>query len=243
MNPPWLAARIDDPPALERLSAAIREWDPAFDLYRPSPDALLYEPDGTLYAVALQTPMTAEVNRRERVVRPGDLLIVPRGLAVGIEPSVDLLGIRFDGEPPDHFRERFIQVWGFDHLPADDARETIAAADARFPLSYAVRRLVESSESGWEPEAPPHARRLLVVLEGRITIETGGEDRAAIALAPRDVLLVTAQQELSVRGPGRWGVVRIEPEIVFSARRAADRRAGTGTTPEYLPPPSQSSGP
>ena len=120
MNSPWLIANLDDVSTLEGLSAEIRAWDPAFDLVRPATDALLYEPDGTLYAVALQAPMTAEFNRRTRDVLPGDLLIVPRSVPVEIEPTVDLLGVRFEGDPPDHFRERFIQVWGYDHLPAVD---------------------------------------------------------------------------------------------------------------------------
>lgn len=242
MNSPWLTANLDDPSALEPLSAEIRAWDPAFDLYRPAPDSLLYEPDGTLYAIALQAPMTAEYNRRKRAVRPGDLLVVPRGLPVGIEPTVDLLGLRFEGEPPDHFRERFLQIWGYDHLPADDRRATLgdAEADLRFPLSCSVLPLSESSLPlpGWAS----HARRLLIALEGRIAVESVGDGRGAVALDPRDVLLTDGGTELIARGPGRLVLLQIESEIAFSARRAAGRRDGKQPTPEYLPPSPQSSG-
>ncbi|MDR3623248.1 MAG: hypothetical protein P4L85_28095 [Paludisphaera borealis] len=240
MNSPWLAANLDDPTALESLSAEIRAWDPAFDLYRPASDALLYEPDGTLYAIALQAPMTAEYNHRKREVRPGDLLIVPSGLPVGIEPAVDLLGLRFEGEPPDHFRERFLQVWGYEHLPAVEGGEIVADADLRFPLSYAVRWIEESTEL--PPGSSSLGRCLLIALEGTITIEAGDGDRATVELAPRDALLTDGGGDLVVRGPGRLAVLRVEPEIVFSARRAASRRAGTQATPEYLPPSPQPSG-
>jgi hypothetical protein len=240
VNSPWLAANLDDPTAMERLSAEIRSWDPTFDLYRPASDALLYEPDGTLYAIALQAPMTAAYNRRERVLRPGDLLVVPQGLAVEIEPTVDLLGLRFEGQPPDHFRERFIQVWGYDYFPADESSEIVADDDLRFPLSYSVRRLSESTEP--PPPSSPLARRLLIALEGRIVVDPAGGDRQAVELAPRDVLLTDGDDWIA-RGPGRLALLRIEPAIVFNARRVAQSRTGKRPKPEYLPPPPQSSGP
>jgi hypothetical protein len=236
VNASRLAANLDDPSALARLSDAVREWDPTFELYRPSPDALLYEPDGTLFAVALTSPMTFECHRRKRSVRPGDLLVVPAGLAVGVEPVVDLLGLRFEGAPPDHFRERFIQVWGYDLLPAEDDREIVAAADLRFPLSYSVRRLDESSATLTPRSAL--GRTLLIVLEGRIVVE----GREAETLAPRDVLMAEGDEASIVRGPGRLAVLHVEPEILFSARRAEARRAGAPAVPEYLPPSPQSSG-
>ncbi len=239
MNSPWLAANLDDSLSLEPLSAEIRAWDPAFELYRPAADALLYEPDGTLYAIALGAPMTAEYLHRKREVRPGDLLIVPSGLAVGVEPAVDLLGLRFEGEPPDHFRERFIQVWGYELLPAEDDRETVADADLRFPLSYAVRRIDESSTP--LRASSSLGRRLLIALEGRIAVEAAGGRRATVAMSPRDALLIGGDEDLTIRGPGRLAVLDVEPEIVFSARRAAGRRAGTQATPEYFPPSPQSS--
>jgi hypothetical protein len=235
VNPTRIAANLDDPLDLARLSDAVREWDPIFELYRPQPDALLYEPDGTLFAVALTSPMTFECHHRKRSVRPGDLLVVPAGLAVGVEPIVDLLGLRFEGAPPDHFRERFIQVWGYDLLAAEDDREVVAAADLRFPLSYSVRRLDESSAT-----LPPRSalgRTLLIALEGRMLVE-GCE----AALAPRDALLAVGDEALVVRGPGRLAVLHLEPEILFSSRRAEARRAGTPAAPEYLPPSPQSSG-
>lgn len=236
VNSSRLTANLDDPPALARLSDAIREWDPTFELYRPQPDALLYEPDGTLFAVALTTEMTAEYNRRKREVRPGSLMIVPAGLAVGVEPVVDLLGLRFEGAPPDHFRERFIQVWGYDLLEAEDDREIVSAAELRFPFAYSVHRLDDSALE--LPGRSTLMRTLLVALEGAVVVES----RETSRLAPREAMLAVGDEDLVVHGPGRLAVLRIEPDFQFSARRADARRAGAPGRTEYLPPSPQPSG-
>lgn len=240
MNSPWLIANLDDASALERLSAEIRAWDPAFDLFRPAADALLYEPDGTLYAVALQAPMTAEFNHRTRALSPGDLLIVPRSVPVGIEPTVDLLGIRFEGEPPDHFRERFIQVWGYDHFPAADPGAPVAGTDLRFPVRRSITPVSETPTP--LPGSTAYDRRLVIVLEGRTGVEAVDDERRSVDLGPRDVLLTDGAVALVARGSGLLVVLQIEPEILFDARRAAGRSTGTRPTTEYLPPSPQSSG-
>jgi hypothetical protein len=240
VNPPWLIADLDDASALERLSSEVRAWDPAFDLVRPPSDALLYEPDGTLYALALQAPMTAEFNHRTRELQPGDLLIVPRSVPVGIEPTVDLLGIRFEGEPPDHFRERFIQVWGYDYFPAPESGAAAAEADLRFPVRRSIVTVAEGPAT--LAGSTGHDRRLVIVLEGRVAVEGVDDGRPSVELGPRDVLLTDGAVELAARGPGRLAILHLEPEIVFEARRAAGRRSGTGPTPEYLPPSPQPSG-
>src|SRR3954454_12496454 len=146
-----LAAIVDDA-GLDRLSSWIGAWEPCFSLGRPPRDQILYEPDGTLFAVALGTTMTINLHHRERTIRPGDVLVVPPALALEVEPKVDLLAVRCAGIVPDHFRERFIQVWGYDHFPADiergmsragqdDFRELIPASDLRFPCAVAAWRL------------------------------------------------------------------------------------------------------
>jgi len=240
VNSPWLTANLDDASALERLSAEVRAWDPAFDLLRPPSDALLYEPDGTLYAVALHAPMTAEFNHRIRDLRPGDLLIVPRSVPVGVEPTVDLLGIRFEGEPPDHFRERFIQVWGYDHYPAADPNASVADADLRFPIRRSVTPVSETPVP--LPGSTAYDRRLVIVLDGRISVGAGIDGRSSVDLGPRDVLLTDGEPALVAHGSGLLVMIQVEPEIVFEGRRAAGRSAGARPTPEYLPPSPQSSG-
>ena len=133
----------------------VRGWEPCFAIERPPRNALLYELDGTLYAIALGAEMAITRNHRTRRLLLGDAIVVPQGLALEIEPEVDLLAIRCEGTPPDHFRERFIQVWGYDHFPAPRQpadpslgtfREVIPASDTRFPLSYAAGFLADPAD-------------------------------------------------------------------------------------------------
>ena len=144
----YLVADLSDAGAVQAMSDALRAWEPRLELYLPPRHARLFEPDGTLYAVALSGPMTVIAGRRRQEIARGDAIVVPRGLALDIEPEVDLLGVRYDGPPPDHFRERFIQVWGFEHLAAQASRvrsdggvrDVIPADDVRHRISYAVLR-------------------------------------------------------------------------------------------------------
>ena len=142
---------LDDENQLHRLSEWVGQWEPCLSIGRPQRDAVLYEPEGTLYAIAVGTTMIINLFHRERTVRKGDAIVVPQGLAIEINPEVDLLAIRSTGTPPGHFRERFIQVWGYEHFSADHAlseadtrelHEVIRESDPRFPLSYAI----------WQPQ-------------------------------------------------------------------------------------------
>ena len=91
--------------------------------------------------------MTVMAGRRRQEIARGDAIVVPRGLALDIEPEVDLLGVRYDGPPPDHFRERFIQVWGFEHLAAQASQRTLPPrrprrhSRRRYPSSHLLRCL------------------------------------------------------------------------------------------------------
>jgi hypothetical protein len=118
LNRPIRVLDRDDDAGLAALAACLRDWEPRLDLYRAPREARLFEPDGTLYAIALDDGMTITTERRALALGRGDALVVPQGLALDIEPAVDLLCIRHDGPPPDHFRERFIQIWGFEHAPS-----------------------------------------------------------------------------------------------------------------------------
>src|SRR5579871_4270234 len=113
-----------------QLAAAVSAWEPAFELVVPPRDARLFEPDGTLYAVAIGPTHTIRYNHRERVISSGDLIVVPCALALDVEPEVRMLGIRYVGPAPDHFRERFIQVWGFEHIPGSSAKGGTSAGDS-----------------------------------------------------------------------------------------------------------------
>lgn len=78
----------------------------------------LYEPDGTLYAVCLDGPVIVSTDRRRVTVHRGDLVILPPMVAVELSHPARWFGLVYTGPYPYHFRERFIQVWGFEHRPS-----------------------------------------------------------------------------------------------------------------------------
>ncbi|MEJ7638752.1 MAG: hypothetical protein WKF75_12445 [Singulisphaera sp.] len=93
----YLVADFGEAGAVQAMSDALRAWEPRLELYLPPRHARLYEPDGTLYAVALSGPMIVMAGVVGRG-RAGDRR--PRGWRLDIEPEVDLLGVRKDGPPP-----------------------------------------------------------------------------------------------------------------------------------------------
>lgn len=100
------------------LEAALREFEPLFWV-GPWGEMLdrLYEPDGTLYAICLDGPTELTTDRRKVRVEKGDLVVVPPAVALDATPAVRWFGLVYTGPYPYHFRERFIQVWGFEHIP------------------------------------------------------------------------------------------------------------------------------
>lgn len=100
------------------LENALREFEPLFWV-GPWGETLdrLYEPDGTLYAICLDGPTELTTDRRKVRVEKGDLVVVPPAVALDATPAARWLGLVYTGPYPYHFRERFIQVWGFEHIP------------------------------------------------------------------------------------------------------------------------------
>jgi hypothetical protein len=99
------------------LEMALRDFEPLF-WASPWAERLdrLYEPDGTLYAICLEGPTELTTDRRKVVVHTGDLVIIPPAVAIDTTPAARWFGIVYTGPYPYHFRERFIQVWGFEHV-------------------------------------------------------------------------------------------------------------------------------
>jgi hypothetical protein len=230
---------IDDPAGLESLNEAVRDWEPSLELFRPRTDALLYEPDGTLYAVCLADKMTLRTDRREQVVRWGDAVVVPRAFAVDAGPRVDLLALRHDGPPPDHFRERFIQVWGFDYFPSPlDAangagfRDVISAADVRLRVPYAVADVgvpLRGAKGGSADLV------IVVCLDGGLDLTVGkGAEMRRLELPSRTAAAVLPSTPFRIEGEGRAGVLTVLNELAHEARR---REPGSSTdrplSPEY----------
>ncbi len=174
----YLAAEVGDPGGFEAVAAAVRDWEPQLDLSVSPSHARLFEPDGTCYGIVLADGMSVAWNGRSLPLGRGDAIVVPQGLALDVEPELRILAVRDEGPPPDHFRERFIQVWGFEHRAAPRGRqdaltEVIPHDDVRFRISYAV----------WDlPSASPDVLRsgldvvLLVGLDGEpsLALPEGG---------------------------------------------------------------------
>jgi hypothetical protein len=237
---PFRVLEENDAPGLQELAQAVRLWEPRLDLYRPPRDARLFEPDGTLYAVALSEGMSITTERGTMALGRGDALIVPQALGLEIEPEVNLLAILHDGPPPDHFRERFIQVWGFEHRPAGAVprpggggglTEVIADEDVRFRIPYAVWDL-----EGAPVDAPP------TTLEITLLVGLGGEPRLVLTegdsgtiLRPGTIAAIGPGAGFRVLGTGRLGRLILRTELAHEARRAPRRAEIRAMSPEYDP--------
>jgi hypothetical protein len=231
----YLAAEIDDPDGFEALAAAVRDWEPQLDLSVPPRQARLFEPDGTCYGIALADGMAVVWNRRTVPLGRGDAIVVPQGVALDVEPELHILAIRDEGPAPDHFRERFIQVWGFEHRAAprerqDAPAEVIGHDDVRFRISYAIWDLPCASRdvlrSGLDVV-------LLVGLDGEPALGLPGEG-ARVVVAAGTVAAVGPGLEYRMEGRGRLGLLILRAEPAQQARRLD---AGGPPSPEYPPGP------
>jgi len=154
--------------SFDAIGTALAAWEPQLELGLGLAEPRVYEPDGTLYAIVLSSESTLSTDRRSvRVVR-GDLLVVPQGVALDADPEVDLLRIYHDGTPPHHFRERFIQIWGFEHVPAGGAPD---APEVQYRISYAI---LDAASAELDVLASEYLAILLLPLDGELTIRTGG---------------------------------------------------------------------
>ncbi|MDR3639415.1 MAG: hypothetical protein P4L84_36780 [Isosphaeraceae bacterium] len=232
----YLVSR-DDPHALRLAADALHEWEPCWDLDVPDRFARLYEADGTLYGFCVGDAMTVSHNHREQRLATADLIVVPRELALDIEPEVELIALRHSGAPPDHFRERFIQVWGFEQIAAGAGEElgragcvaVIPAEDVRYPLTYSLT-------NDWPLRGSTRMNSVLVIAYGGGPCHvTAGAARARHTLAAGDALLMGPGIEFAVEGDGRSGVVTLFHELGQQGRRLDAARAGRPAGPEFDP--------
>jgi hypothetical protein len=221
------------------MDAAIREWEPRLELCVPPPDARLFEPDATLYAVSLAPTHTVEYHRKATHVSLGDMIVVPAGLALDVEPEVRMLGVRYDGPPPDHFRERFIQVWGFDHFPAPQEvsldevgpgpQAVIAATDVRHRVIYDVWHVPSHLSA---PMGTGLDVALLIGLEGEAEVDVT-DGRGRVGVSPGMVVAIGPGLVYRVGGDGRLGRVTLLAELAHQARRREDLHKAPPPSPEY----------
>jgi hypothetical protein len=218
----------------EDMRAAFSIWEPSLELDALRACPRLYEPDGTLYAVCLSPTATLTTDRREVVVRRGDLVILPRAVGVDVHPSMDAITVRHDGPQPFHFRERFIQVWTFEHIPAPApspaaARHTLLETSGLLHrIGYAIVDVLDD-EAG-RVEAGDDCL-ILVGLEGRVGISLPGG--ASNDLLPGKVIHVPQGGVYRAAGSGRFGELAMTTQLAHEGRALDRRRDARRTSPEF----------
>lgn len=243
MNTSEVVADLEDPEEVARISDWLSSWDPTLSIVRPPRDALLYEQEATLYGFAVATSMSVRLYHRERTIGPGDAIVVPAGLVLDVEPWVDLLAVNAAGPAPDHFRERFIQVWGYDHFPSqggggERARRAptpvLPPEDLRYRMGYAVADTPGEGEGLRVPVAETEPT-LVLVLGGPIQVRSPVAGLSQV-LQPGQILGIAPGLPLELRGTGRAGLIRPLSEPVFHARRALQAgHSGRTPSPEATP--------
>jgi hypothetical protein len=197
------------------LNAILAAWEPEFEVLSLPSQGRLYEPDGTLYAILLDEQAELRTDRRRRTICRGDLVVVPQSVAVEVEPDAGFLALRVSGPPPYHFRERFIQVQGFEHV-AGGSGETLDD-DARHRVGYRVARV--------EPEAvrefvlPPNSRVLMVVLDGQVV--GSGQPDAWTHASDGSVGLSGETARLMLTGTGSAAMFLLSSAEAHRVRRLA----------------------
>jgi hypothetical protein len=221
-------------PADAAVADAVASWEPHLRLDPPGAQPVLYEPEGPIYAVLLGPACTLATDRRRVAVAPLDLVVVSPGLAIDVEPAASFLALRHLGPPPPHFRERFVQVWGFEHRPAGAGPSRLVVD----PDAAGHRLRHEVLDLGAGPTVvtlPPFARGLLAVPdEGREVVAAAGPHE--VRLAPGSIAILQPGTPLSLRGPARVGLVTALPEGLHEARALERLRAGRVDRVDYPAP-------
>ncbi len=216
-------------------STSIRTWEPALDLWREEDVPRLYEPAGTLYAVCLSSTRLS-TDRRVVDVTRGDLIIVPQAVAIDVETPVDLLCLSHNGVPPFHFRERFIQIWGFEKIGAEEAQDPLRTGEHRF--TYQVLDL-NPGQNHREPAGLDI--RIVLVLTGGCNLSRVGETEVE-ALNVDNLCILGAEEDFQLHGQGRLGVLTIPTELLHEYR-LRQKHLLKPPSPDYPVWPQESSRP
>jgi hypothetical protein len=237
MPPPIQFGHADDESSRARLAEAIREWDPGLDLVAARDDPRIYEPDGTLYAVGLADETSLLARYKVHEFCRGDMIVVPRSVAIEAEePGAHYVAIRHDGPPPYHFRERFIQTWGYEHRPASredliwSVDEVIPEDDARFRVPYRRSRVGDPARGSTRLDL-----HLLVGLEGKATVADASR-AVSYDVGPGDLALIRIGVDYWIEGKGVVGRLILMVESAHEARLAeAVGGPSDGPSPEFRP--------
>ena len=217
-----------------RIADALAAWEPTLGLSVYQNEPSFFDADATIYGIVLSDDSTLTVRHKPRNVGRGDAIVVPRGVLVDAEPGVTMLALTHDGVAPVHFRERFIQTWGMEHLPLVETNESVAVVipgdSARYRLSYEVVDLT----SGPVLNTTGLNIHMLVVLAGapRLLID----DSPVIELESDHLALIPSLVTYHLDGVGRIGRVVFETETAHESRKfnlAVERLENSD--PEFRP--------
>ena len=231
---------LDREPSILALGEAIRVWEPTLELVCRRDDPLIFEPDGTLYAVGLGPPSTLLARHKPRAFGIGDAIVVPNSVAIEADPPTGFLGLLHEGTPPYHFRERFIQTWGYElrsGLPADSDRvesggesELVRADDPRFRVPIGVIRPTALDCKG----STGFDLHLLVALDAGVGSMRFGEE--SIGGERGVVILIPSRTDYVLVGGGTWARLVLRTEVDYLARLEDEYRAEAARwSPEFRP--------
>jgi hypothetical protein len=216
-----------------QLAEELQRWEPQFVLNRLSQEERLYDQDGTLYAVCLSETATLVTDRRREPLGLGDLVVVPQSIAVDVVPEGSFLTLSASGTPPYHFRERFIQIQGFERLSLGMSTcGTLVDDAARHRISYQIVRagplnLIDVPNSPWE-------RLLCIALDGDLKVESDQAEQL-IELTRGDVFWINSENPNRIIGNGRLGLILLTTETRHEVRKLAAIAASS----QALSPESQ----
>lgn len=198
-------ASLDDKGGLTEIADALRAWNPQVELDCQVEISLLFAPDATVYAMNLAGPCTVAFEHRRRAIQRGDLVVVPPGIAVEVDGGGRFLQLRDYGPPPPQFRERFLQVHGFEVRPPG-IPGTVA------PQGHRIRHRVVEGSAGSITEIHGDIREacLLVGLEGRQELNRAEDVEEVVgSIHAGTVVHLRPDTRVQLRGSGELLIVRI----------------------------------
>jgi hypothetical protein len=200
-----MAAGWDDFAGIEVLTRDLAAWEPKVELIAGRGLRVLYDPDATLYALFLGPGTTTlRTDRRRQVLEAGDVAVLPPGIGIEVEPAGNFLALGDLRPHPRHFRERFIQIWGFERWPGA-VGEPVEPAEGRAHRIAGFRWEVPGAWTDWSAE--PWELVLAWPLSGTLEAEGSG-----VSGPLGGVLAVGPGAGVRVRGPGCLVGLRYRPE-------------------------------
>lgn len=209
-------AAISEPGQLRSLAEEIRAWEPGLELDYEAGSGHLYSPDATLYALNLGETCTLSTDRRRQEVARGEIVVVPQGVGLRVDPGGDFLRLQDFGPAPALFRERFIQVSGFELLRG--LRSTSSTERFRIDLEDLPLDAVSVTIP-----AEPWDARLLVHLDGWAEVILG--DIPTRIERGGGVCLVAPRTTVRVEGVGRLASLRLTLNFMDRTRSKRESHA------------------